>query len=151
MQTENILYTKQLYFYCKVLYLLFTYKNMAKHNELGIEGEKQARIYLRTKGYNIRHINWVPFGSKNELDIIAEKDGMLIVVEVKSRSTATFEHPKDSITQAKINRIVKATHDYIFTYDLLLETRFDVISVLPNKQGTYCIEHIENAFFPPVN
>jgi putative endonuclease len=30
------------------------------------------------------------------MDIVAEKDGLLIVVEVKTRSTETFEHPKDA-------------------------------------------------------
>ena len=124
---------------------------MAAHNDLGKEGEERAREFLQAKGYKIRHANWIPFGSKNELDIIAEKDGLLVVVEVKSRSTETFEHPKDAITTAKIRRIVRATHDYIFTFDLLMETRFDVIAVLPNRKGGFAIEHIEDAFLPPIN
>lgn len=124
---------------------------MAEHNELGKKGEELAREYLRKKGYKIRHVNWVPKGSKNELDIVAEKDGMLVVVEVKSRSTETFEHPKDAITPAKIRRIVMATHDYIFTFDLVIETQFDVIAVLSNKKGGFTIEHIEDAFLAPIN
>lgn len=124
---------------------------MAEHNELGKKGEEMARAYLQTKGYKIRHVNWVPNGSKNELDIVAEKDGMLVVVEVKSRSTENFEHPKDAITPAKIRRIVRATHDYIFNFDLTIDTRFDVIAVLPNRQGGFNIEHIEDAFMSPIN
>jgi putative endonuclease len=124
---------------------------MAEHNELGKEGEEKAREYLSAKGYRIRHFNWVPTGSKNELDIIAEKDNMLIVVEVKSRSTEFFEHPKDAITPAKIRRIVQATHDYIQTFNLNCETRFDVIAAFPQKDGAYKIEHIEDAFMPPIN
>jgi putative endonuclease len=54
---------------------------------------KNARKkYLSEKGYKIRETNWVT--GKLELDIIAEKDGMLVIVEVKTRSTEYFEHPK---------------------------------------------------------
>ncbi len=124
---------------------------MAEHNELGKEAEEKAREYLSAKGYKIRHYNWVPQGSKNELDIICEKDNMLVVVEVKSRSTEYFEHPKDTITPGKIKRIVQATHDYIMAFDINMETRFDVIAALPTETGAYKIEHIEDAFMPPVN
>lgn len=124
---------------------------MAEHNELGKEGELRAREFLQTKGYKIHHVNWKAFGTKNELDIVAEKDDLLVVVEVKSRSTITFEHPKDAITPAKIRRIVSATHAYILAYNYLGETRFDVISALSNHKGGFDIEHIEDAFLAPIN
>ena len=53
---------------------------MAAHNELGKEGEEAASAYLSSRGYRIRHRN--RHVGKLELDIIAEKDGELIVVEV---------------------------------------------------------------------
>ncbi len=121
---------------------------MAQHNDFGKEGERQAQLFLREKGYTIRDCNWR--FNHAELDIIAEKDGFLVVVEVKSRSTDTFEHPKDAITPAKIRRIVTATHEYILEHDIDLEVRFDVISVIPRGENFH-IEHIEDAFFPPVN
>lgn len=121
---------------------------MAKHNELGKEGEAAAANYLKDNGYKIRHTNW--FAGKLELDIVAEKAGWLIVVEVKSRSTEAFEHPEDAITNAKIRRIVLATDAYIRTFELDLPTRFDVISAIPAGKG-FRIDHIEDAFLPPVN
>lgn len=121
---------------------------MAEHNELGNEGELRAQAYLRDKGYVIKHTNWVT--GKLELDIVAEKDGMLIVVEVKTRSTETFEHPAEAITLRKIRNIINATHNYIFQFDWQGETRFDVISAIPHGQD-FRIEHIEDAFLPPVN
>jgi len=119
---------------------------MAEHNELGNLGEKRAQDYLISKGYKIRECNWY-FG-KLELDIIAEKDGLLVVVEVKTRSTETFEHPKEAITIKKIRNIVNATHEYIFMIDWLGETRFDIISVVPHG-NSFNIEHIEDAFLSP--
>ncbi len=121
---------------------------MAEHNDLGLLGEKRAQDYLLSKGYHILHCNW-KFGYL-ELDIVAEKDGWLVVVEVKTRSTETFEHPEEAITLRKIKNIVSAAHEYIFKYDWQGETRFDVISVIPHGELFY-IDHIEDAFLSPVN
>ena len=57
---------------------IFAKNKMAKHNELGKEGENAAAEYLMSKGYSIRHRNW--HSGKRELDIVAQKDGELIVV-----------------------------------------------------------------------
>jgi len=127
---------------------------MAEHNELGNLGEERAQAYLREKGYIIRHTNWhnsTPSGAegKLELDIVAEKEGLLIMVEVKTRSTETFEHPSDAITKRKIRNIINAAHEYIFQFDWQGETRFDVISVIPHGQD-FLIEHIEDAFLSPL-
>lgn len=130
-----------------VVLLIFLSQKMAEHNKLGELGEKRAQTYLLKKGYKIRHVNW--FAGKLELDIVAEKDGWLVVVEVKTRSTDTFEHPEEAITNRKIKNIVQATHEYILEFDWQGETRFDVISVIPRGQSFH-IEHIEDAFMPPL-
>lgn len=126
---------------------------MAEHNDLGNLGEVRAQNYLLSKGFHIRHINWhnvLPSGKegKLELDIVAEKDGWLVVVEVKTRSTATFEHPEEAITLRKIRNLVNAAHEYILQFDWHGETRFDVVSVIPHGQD-FLIEHIEDAFLSP--
>lgn len=126
---------------------------MAEHNVLGELGEKRAKEYLEEKGYFIRHVNWhnvTPFGKigKLELDIVAEKDGWLVVVEVKTRSSETFEHPEEAITIRKIKNLVDAAHEYILQFDWNGNTRFDVISVIPHG-NSFHIEHIEDAFLAP--
>ena len=127
---------------------------MAEHNDLGDLGEERAQAYLNSKGFHIRHVNWhnlTPSGKMGnlELDIVAQKDEWLVVVEVKTRSTETFEHPEEAITKKKIRNIVNATHEYIMQYDWQGETRFDVISVIPHGQD-FLIEHIEDAFLSPL-
>jgi putative endonuclease len=121
---------------------------MAEHNELGNEGEIRAQNYLKTKGYTLLHTNWKV--GKLELDIIAKDKEWLVVVEVKTRSTDTFEHPEEAITLRKIRNIVNATHEYILQHHWFGNTRFDVISVVPHGQD-FSIDHIEDAFLPPVN
>lgn len=119
---------------------------MAVHNLLGKQGEEAAVVYLKQKGYKIRHVNW-RFINK-ELDIIADQNNELVVVEVKTRNFNCIERPQDAITKGKIKNIIEATHYYIMQYDIVLETRFDVISVIVNKGGGMDITHIERAFIP---
>ncbi|MEP7265699.1 MAG: YraN family protein, partial [Bacteroidota bacterium] len=61
---------------------------MPAHIDKGNEGELLAVQHLKEKGYNILHTNWR--NGKAEADIIAEHNGMLIIAEVKTRSTAYF-------------------------------------------------------------
>ena len=58
---------------------------MAEHNETGNFGENLAANYLVKNGYRIRERNFV--FEKAEVDIIAQKDNMLVVVEVKTRAS----------------------------------------------------------------
>jgi putative endonuclease len=117
---------------------------MAAHNELGKAGEKIAVDYLLSKGYKIRHTNWN--SGRYELDIVAEKDNMLIVVEVKTRSNNLFGNPDEFVGKAKVKRTIDAAHHYILQHDLQLETRFDIVSIVKTFDGKFNIEHIEDAF-----
>ena len=120
---------------------------MSKHSELGKKGEKIAEEYLLKKEYKILHKNWQD--RHKELDIVAEKDNFLIVVEVKSRTQDYFELPSDAVTRKKQRLIIKATNTYIEKYNIDLEVRFDIISILFSNKS-YKIEHIEDAFYPIV-
>ena len=116
---------------------------MSDHIALGKEGENQAARFLLNKGYKIRHRNWR--FKKNEVDIIAEKDNLLVVVEVKTRTNDYFENPKEAVTKRKQRFIIKATDAYIQQYNIDFETRFDIVSVLISN-GRAEIEHIEDAY-----
>ena len=87
---------------------------MAAHNELGKEGELLAANHLQSEGYVIRHRNW-RCGHK-ELDIVAEKDGTLVFVEVKTRKDVLFGLPEDAVTNGKIRRIVSSADAYLRKY-----------------------------------
>ena len=57
---------------------------MARHNIFGKQGEDVAADYLIKNGYIIRERNWRL--DKLEVDIVAEKDRCIVMVEVKTRS-----------------------------------------------------------------
>ncbi len=116
---------------------------MAQHNQLGKLGEQMALDYLIKKGYEIVKKNW--YFQKAEIDIIAQKEDVLVCVEVKTRSTNDFGDPQDFIDAKKIKLLVKAMNQYVEISDLDVEVRFDVIAIIHNKYKTD-LEHIEDAF-----
>ncbi|HQV36188.1 MAG TPA: YraN family protein [Flavobacterium sp.] len=117
---------------------------MAKHNELGIKGELLAADFLQKSGYEILETNWV--FQKAEIDIIAQKDTILAIVEVKTRTSADFGLPQDFVKGKKIQNLVKAVDQYMIENDLDLEVRFDIIGIVLNNHETR-IEHLEDAFY----
>jgi len=122
---------------------------MAEHTDLGKKGEDIAFKYLTDKKFNIKERNW---RFKNEeIDLIAIDGNELVIVEVKTRSAAIYEEPRDSITDKKIRFLVNAAEQYIIENDINLETRFDVISIKWYSEGKYELEHYPDAFYPPIN
>ena len=117
---------------------------MAEHNELGKKGEKLAIEFLIENDYKILEKNYRYL--KAEVDIIARKKDVLVVVEVKTRSSDYFGNPQDFITQKKIKLLISAIDYYIVQRDLDVEVRFDIIAIIHQKDKTK-IEHLENAFF----
>jgi len=117
---------------------------MAGHNDLGKLGEELAADYLQKHGYRILQTNYV--FQKAEIDIIACKDNVLAIVEVKTRSTTDFGLPQEFVKQSKVQLLVKAVNEYVNQNDLDYEIRFDIISI--SKAGkSFEIEHLEDAFY----
>ena len=116
---------------------------MAQHNELGKKGEELAIDYLIKKGYTIRDKNWR--FQKAEVDIIAQKENILAVVEVKTRSSDYFGNPQDFVNPKKIKLLVTAINEYVVSKDLDVEVRFDIIGIIKTKNELK-IEHHEDAF-----
>lgn len=117
---------------------------MAQHNEFGKKGEELAVRFLEKTGYTVLERNY--HFQKAELDIIALKDEVLAVVEVKARSENALTAPEDAITPKKIKLLTAATDAYILRNDMDVEVRFDIISVTSAK-GRYEIVHTEDAFY----
>ena len=120
---------------------------MAEHNILGKEGEEMAAKYLEDKGYTILDRDW-HCGHK-DLDLVATKDDTVVFVEVKTRTSTDWGDPEDFINDRKIRRIVNSADAYIRYNRIDMDVRFDVVSIVVEK-GEFKLEHIEQAFFPPV-
>lgn len=116
---------------------------MAKHNELGEWGEQLAQNHLKEKGYAILETNWRL--GKLEADIIAYKDGEIVFVEVKTRSSDRYGEPQEFVDMRKGRAYLKLANAYIQQHHRQETCRLDVIAILV-KDSNYEINHIENAF-----
>ncbi|PZU91374.1 MAG: endonuclease [Chryseobacterium sp.] len=117
---------------------------MADHNEFGKIAEDLAVDFLVKNKYKIlvRNFRYL----KAEVDIIAEFENQIVIVEVKARNTDAFMEPQEAVNKKKIKLLISASNYFIEENNIDKEVRFDIISVLPNKQKTLEIHHIIDAF-----
>lgn len=121
---------------------------MAKHNELGQDGENEVARFLTEQGYVILERNWRY--NKLEIDIIAHDNNYIAFVEVKTRSSTIWGNPEDSVTPSKIRHLVEAADQYLQQYDISLPVRFDIASVV-YKDQRFMIDYFEDAFLAPLD
>lgn len=113
---------------------------------IGDFGECAAEEYLESIDYDILERNFrLKFG---EVDIIAEKDGCIVFVEVKTRKNNRFGEPGQYVDYKKQRNIKRAAS--VYTNIETTEMRFDVIEVFYESRGNNLyvkrLNHIENAF-----
>jgi len=118
---------------------------MAEHNDLGERGEELAKSFLTGKGFEILETNW-RFG-KNEIDLIIKDKDYLVIVEVKTRTSAYFGEPEIFVNKNKQRMLIRAANHYIQKNNINIETRFDIISVIISA-GKHTVHHIPDAFYP---
>ena len=99
---------------------------MAVHTDLGKYGEELAVKFLIENGYQILYRNWRY--SRFEIDIIAEKNGLLHIVEVKLRS-GKIGLPEDNVTPKKIKFLLKATNFFLFQHPQYKDFRINILSI----------------------
>ncbi|MFK5972547.1 MAG: YraN family protein [Flavobacteriaceae bacterium] len=117
---------------------------MGKHNEFGKEGEQIAVDFLIKNGYTIKYRNYRYL--KSEIDIIAQKENILAIVEVRARSNDLIINIADTITKKKINLLVMGADNYVINHNLDVEVRFDIITILKNTK-IFKVEHLKSAFY----
>jgi len=122
--------------------------NNMNHKEFGAGGERIARLLLEGKGYEIIAQNYKAW--RKEIDIIAKKDGYIIFAEVKTRSSAKFGTPSESVNAEKQRHIILAAKKFMLENGGLyskLQPRFDIIEIYRDKNtGKNYARHIEGAF-----
>jgi putative endonuclease len=105
---------------------------------LGQSGERKAEKFLLSGGYDVLEKNFrCKFG---EIDIIAQKDGVLVFVEVKTRSGSGYGMGFESVTRSKQEKLLLTAQTYMANRKPM-PARFDVISIDKGE-----ITHIKNAF-----
>jgi putative endonuclease len=114
---------------------------MSRNQRIGRWGEQAAADFLTEKGYEItaRNIR-TPYG---EIDLIASKDGFIVFVEVKARTSAAFGPPEVAVTPRKQAHMLACAEHYAQQNEID-HWQVDVIAV-ESSGGKPVITHFENA------
>jgi putative endonuclease len=130
-----------------MLFLPFKSDNiLSKQQSTGKLGEDIASNFLQKAGYSLLERNWR--FRKAEIDIIAKDGEVLVFVEVKAKSYTYFGAPEESVSSYKEDLIIDAAHQYMIKIGHDWEIRFDIISIVLDKNKGTSITHFKDAFFP---
>ncbi len=114
--------------------------------QVGKLGENEALSYLKKKGYKILHCNWR--SGKDEIDIVALHNDILVIVEVKTRTSISYGEPWEAVDERKQQALERAAMAYLDEFSIDMELRFDIVSIVLLSNNEIQINHIENAFYP---
>lgn len=121
---------------------------MGAKKAVGAYGERVAVRHLEESGYDVLARNWrCRSPVSGELDVVASRDGVVVIVEVKTRRSGAFGPPALAVTPVKAARIRAVAQQWLARVGLAsAPLRFDVVSVLRPASGAAVVEHIEGAF-----
>ena len=119
-----------------------------RHLAVGRFGERLALVLLWLKGYRLRHRNWR--AGRLELDLVMERRGTLVFVEVKARSDRGWGGPAAAVDAEKQANLVRAASAYLGRFGLWERPcRFDVVLV-QRRDGRFGwrVRHLRDAIRP---
>lgn len=103
----------------------------------GSEGESLARKYVERMGYEVRVTNW-RWGHL-ELDIVATREGVLHIIEVKTRYGTVGGYPEEQVSRKKMLNLLAAAEAFQLTHHCTLPLQFDILAIVidgNNKEFT---------------
>lgn len=112
---------------------------------IGHRGEAAAAAYLQRIGMTVVERNWRC--KSGEIDIVALDGPVLVLVEVKTRTTVAKGTPEESITPAKQRKLLRLAQAYVTASGVEpQEIRFDVIAIQVIAEDRALLRHHRGAF-----
>lgn len=107
---------------------------MTYRKEIGSKGENIAADYLIERGYLLLDRNYhTRYG---ELDLVMLENGMIVFVEVKTRTSTSFGTPEESITLSKLEHLENAGLLWLQAHpESPDDWRIDAVSIFMQKNG----------------
>lgn len=120
-------------------------RNMTEDQALGRRGEDLVHRFLQRTGFIIVDRNYRMASGAGEVDVIGWEAGMLVFVEVKSRTTDAYGAPDRAVGPQKQSSLIRAAREYARHAEVPWErVRFDVVNVVFAKPPA--ITHFRNVF-----
>lgn len=110
---------------------------------LGRTGEDIASDYLIENGFSVISRNY-HFGH-GEIDIIAEKNNLIIFVEVKTRKSGGIGTPDQAVNRKKMQLLLRTADGFLSKNSQfsIHEKRMDVIAII-KTENSFQLDHYEN-------
>ncbi len=119
-------------------------KTEKENKQKGNQGELLAAKQMQKLGYTIIKQNYC--SDYGEIDIIAQKDDVLVFTEVKFRKGTENGLPAEAVNWKKQQHIIKTAKAYLAEHNITdKDCRFDVAEVL-EEHGKKYFRYTENAF-----
>jgi putative endonuclease len=114
---------------------------MRAKDALGRSGEQAAVQYLQQAGMRILDRNWRC--TEGEIDIVAVERQVLVVCEVKTRSSGQYGSPLEAVSKTKRARLRRLAARWLVAQGILFdEVRIDVIGLTRDPAGRFVVEHV---------
>jgi len=120
---------------------------MGVGHRLGEAGEALAAVWLRAVGYRIVDRRWRRGGG--ELDLVAERDGWVVFVEVKTRGPGRLAGPAAGLDGRQRARLRRMAGCWLAENPgvAVRGCRFDLVGVEHEGEGRGCrLLHLPDAF-----
>ena len=109
---------------------------------LGAYGEDVAARHLTEAGMVLLDRNWRC--EEGEIDLVLRDGGVLVVCEVKTRTSDVCGTPHEAITDAKLDRLHRLGQAWMRAHEVVVEdTRVDLVAVLRPPRGRAEIDHVK--------
>jgi putative endonuclease len=119
--------------------------HVAIKDEVGRRGEDCAAEYLLQAGYTLVERNWRC--DQGEIDLIAQRAGDIVFVEVKTRSGVGYGHPFEAITVRKLARLRRLAAVWCRQSGRRARhIRIDAIAVINRPGREPLVEHLEGVY-----
>ena len=107
-------------------------------------GERAAWEAYRRRGYRLVARNWRC--TLGELDLIVERDGLVVFCEVKARASSMLGAPYEAVTPEKQRKVRAVAEAFLVMRGSAGRYRFDVASVRLGGRGEAEVRVYEDAF-----
>jgi putative endonuclease len=113
----------------------------ARNSSLGSYGERVAAQRLLDQGMVLVDRNWRC--ELGEVDLVLRDGDVLVLCEVKTRSSAAYGHPLEAVTPAKGERLRMLALRWVEEHGVdPPEVRVDLVGVLLGERGAAQVEHV---------
>jgi putative endonuclease len=109
---------------------------------LGAYGESVAARHLVEQELVLLDRNWRC--EAGEIDLVLRDGDVLVVCEVKTRSSVDFGTPHEAISDAKLDRLRRLAMRWQAEHGLAVpDVRIDLVAVLRPRRGPSEVEHVK--------